>query len=455
MQTAHYVLGVMGFLGLGFGCPERSDPSISVRPGIEVLLTDSIRLVRGRRIGLVTNQAGVDSRGVSDVDRIRAAGLNLVALFSPEHGFRGTADPGAAVESMRDSATGIPIYSLYGRNSAPQYSMLDGIDVMLVDLQDAGARYYTYLFTTVQVMRSATARGIPVIVLDRPNPIGGVVQGNVLDTAYSSPIGLLAVPMRHGMTLGELALLAKHDLGLSTDLSVVPVAGWSRLMYFDETGLPFVPPSPNLRSLEALIHYPGLCLFEGTTLSVGRGTDHPFEQIGAPWLDTSAVLSRLRAFHPVGVEFEAVSFTPKAAGDGKLNDTLSYGIRLRVTNRATYDPVLTALQLFSAISQGSTQLVIPKEPRQMTRLLGTDPGVLTHLGRPADVSRLAVEWRTQSQGFLLRRRLFLLYPGVTWGQASGRSLPLLVAGARRVAPTCRLGSDRPPAIGPCLTGPVR
>jgi uncharacterized protein YbbC (DUF1343 family) len=410
MRTTHYVLGVSGFLGLGLGCPEQSDDRVSVRPGIEVLLTDSIHLVQNRRIGLVTNQAGVDSRGISDVERVRAAGLDLVALFSPEHGFRGAADPGAVVASTRDSATGLPIYSLYGRNSAPDDSMLAGIDVMLVDLQDAGARYYTYLYTTVEVMRSAAARQIPVIVLDRPNPIGGAVQGNVLDTAYASPVGLLATPMRHGMTLGELTLLAKHDLGLATELTIVPVAGWKRSMYFDETGLPFVPPSPNLRTVEALIHYPGLCLFEGTRLSVGRGTDHPFEQIGAPWLDTSAVLGRLRAAHSAGVEFESVTFTPRAAGDGKLNDTLSYGIRLRVTDRATYDPTLTALQLFSAVSDGSAGQVFPMALRQLARLFGADPEILTHLEGSAGASRLALEWRHQAQGFLLRRRPYLLYP---------------------------------------------
>ena len=191
---------------------DRNENHTAVRPGIAVLLEDSVHLVRDRRIGLVTNQAGVDAQGVSDVVRLQSANVDLVALFSPEHGFRGVADPGALVASSKDSATGLPIYSLYGRTSAPTSEMLRGIDVMLVDLQDAGARYYTYLATTVEVMRAAARHGIPVLVLDRPNPIGGLVQGNVLDTAFSSMIGRLAVPMRRGMTLAELARLAAADL---------------------------------------------------------------------------------------------------------------------------------------------------------------------------------------------------------------------------------------------------
>ena len=276
----HRALVVLGLGGWALGCGSRGPVAQApapggVRPGIDVLFTDSAAMLRDRRVGLVTNQAGVDAQGVSDVVRLQAAGVKLVALFSPEHGFRGAADPGATVASTIDSATGLPIYSLYGRQTAPTDAMLGDIDLLLVDLQDAGARYYTYLFTTVEVMRSAARRGVRVVVLDRPDPIGAPVQGNVLDTAYRTPVGLLAVPMRHGLTLGELARLARSDLGLTTDLGVVPVAGWRRADALSATGLPFVAPSPNLRSLESLYHYPGLCLFEGTNLSVGRGSGAP------------------------------------------------------------------------------------------------------------------------------------------------------------------------------------
>jgi uncharacterized protein YbbC (DUF1343 family) len=360
-----------------------------------------MQLVRRRRVGLVTNQAGVDSKGVSDVERLREAGVTLVALFSPEHGFRGTADPGAAVVSSTDSATGLPIYSLYGATTAPSAQMLSGIDVLLVDLQDAGARYYTYLFTTTEVMRSAARHRIPVVLLDRPNPIGGAVQGNVLDPAFASPVGLLAIPMRHGMTLGELALLARHDLKLDAEVHVVPARGWKRSLYFDQTGLPFFPPSPNLKSVEALIHYPGICLFEGTNLSVGRGTEHPFEQVGAPWLDTAKVLSRLREAGLPGVEFSGVTFTPHQPGDGKYADTLVQGIRFRVVERSTYDPTRTAVTLLRILSHSGLSL----QQRQFDRLAG-DGGLL---GKQIFTDEVA-DWDRVRGEFLTRRRPFLLYP---------------------------------------------
>lgn len=382
--------------------------STQVQPGIEVLLTDSLGLVSGRRLGLVTNQSGVDAHGVPDVQRLRQAGLQVAALFTPEHGFTGTAAPGAAIESTTDSATGLPIYSLYGRNTAPTDEMLAGIDVLLIDLQDAGARYYTYLFATTEVMRSAARHGIPVVVLDRPNPIGGLVQGNVLDTAFSSTVGLLAVPMRHGMTLGELALLARHDLGLTTDLRVIPVRGWKRSMYFDQTGLPFIPPSPNLKSVEALLHYPGTCLFEGTSLSVGRGTDHAFEQVGAPGIDTGAVLSRLRGQSLPGVAFRGVEFTPHQPGDGKFADSTVVGIRLEVTDRASYDPTAVAVLLLQVLAPAVDQ-------RRFDRLAGDGGALRLAVAGSGDqpsagLRELQQSWDRSRSEFLARRRPFLLYP---------------------------------------------
>jgi uncharacterized protein YbbC (DUF1343 family) len=383
-----------------------------VRPGLEVLLSDSVHLVRGRRVGLVTNQAGVDRAGVSGVDRLRAAGVSLVALFSPEHGFRGTADPGAAVGSTTDSATGLPIYSLYGENSAPTDRMLAGVDVLLVDLQDAGARYYTYLWTTVGVLRAAERRHVPVLVLDRPNPIGGMVQGNVLDPTFQSAVGLLAIPMRHGMTLGELARLARHDLGLGADLTVIPAAGWRRTMYFDQTGLPFVPPSPNLPRLDALIHYPGLCLFEGTTLSVGRGTDHPFEQVGAPDLDTAAVLAFLARDPVPGVAFGAVRFTPRRPGDGKFADTLVAGIRLQLTDRARYDPTIAALHLLEAVAKTARRpaRLFPSGHAHFSRLFAAPAEVTRQAFDSGEWAGLARDWPGDLARFRTRRAPFLLYP---------------------------------------------
>ena len=379
-----------------------------VRPGIEVLLSDSLGLVRDRRVGLVTNQTGVDADGISDVERLRTAGVRLVALFSPEHGFRGAADPGAAIASSVDSATGLPIYSLYGRVSAPTPEMLRGIDVMLVDLQDAGARYYTYLATTVDVMQAAGTVGIRVLVLDRPDPIGGLVQGNVLERAHITNVGRLELPMRHGMTLGELARLARADLGLAAELHVVPVAGWRRAESIDQTGLPFVPPSPNLRTVESLFHYPGLCLFEGTNLSVGRGSDAPFEQIGAPWLDTAAVLREVRAARLPGVEFRNVSFTPARPGDGKYADTLLAGIRLKVIDRVAYDPTVTAVHLLAAIRRRHAA-EFGWIPAHFDRLAGTTT-LREAIDAGTDPRTIVSGWTAERERFLVRRRAALIYP---------------------------------------------
>jgi uncharacterized protein YbbC (DUF1343 family) len=383
-------------------------PGDRVRPGIEVLLTDSLGLVRDRRVGLVTNQTGVDADGISDVERLRSAGVRLVALFSPEHGFRGAADPGATIASGVDSATGLPIYSLYGRVSAPTPEMLRDLDVMLVDLQDAGARYYTYLATTVEVMKAAAAAGIPVVVLDRPDPIGGLVQGNVLRPEHITTVGRLEVAMRHGMTLGELARLARSDLKLETALSVVPVAGWHRSQAIDRTGLPFVPPSPNLRTVESLFHYPGLCLFEGTNLSVGRGSDAPFEEIGAPWLDTAGVLRMVRDARLPGVRFAGVAFRPTHPGDGKFADSTLVGIRLTVTDRATYDPAATAIYLLNAIRRRH-----PAEfawmPAHFDRLAG-DTALRAAIEADTDPQAIVAGWTAERERFLTRRRAALLYP---------------------------------------------
>jgi uncharacterized protein YbbC (DUF1343 family) len=257
-------------------------------------------------------------------------------------------------------------------------------------------------------MRAAGQAGIPVIVLDRPNPIGGRVQGNVLDTAFRSGVGLLAVPMRHGMTLGEQARLAQADLGVQVDLRVVPAANWRRTETLDHTGLPFLPPSPNLKDLESLFHYPGTCLFEGTALSVGRGTAAPFRQVGAPWLDTAAVLRRLRAAALPGVEFVSDTFTPVDPGDQKHDGAHLLGIRLVMTDAERYDPTATAVAMLAAI-----QAVHPDQigfvPRQFDRLAGGSTlREAVVAGMPAD--RIVAAWASDLAAFERRRAGLLLYP---------------------------------------------
>lgn len=404
---AWWVLGLAVLLGCGaVRAPARPlrRPG-QVRPGIEVLLTDSVHLVRGRRVGLVTNQTGIDRAGRSDVDLLLAADVALVALFSPEHGFRGAADPGAAVGSSRDSVTGLPIYSLYGRSVAPTPAMLDGIDVLLVDLQDVGARYYTYISTAIEVMRAAAPRGVPVIILDRPNPLGGLVQGNVLDSAFQTFVGRLRVPMRHGLTMGELARLANADLRLGADLRLVPVAGWTPAMAFPATGLPYVPPSPNLRDQESLWHYPGICLFEGTNLSVGRGTDAPFTLIAAPWLDADGVSATV-AGKLKGVTLSARRVTPRRPGDAKYADTALTALQLTVTDPAQYDATATAVLLLAAVRARHPEFRFLES--HFDRLAGTD-ALRRALIAGEGPEAIVAGWAAPRADFVRRVRAYLLY----------------------------------------------
>ncbi len=385
---------------------------VRVRPGIEVLLSDSLDLIRNRRIGLVTNQSGIDARGRRDLDLLIGAGLRVTAVFAPEHGLRGAIDVDVAPTSRQetDSATGTPVYLLHDgvRLHPPSAKMLEQVDVLLVDLQDAGARYYTYPAAVATVMEAASAARIPLIVLDRPNPIGGAVQGDVQDSATTSAVARFPIAMRHGMTIGELARLARETLGLKADLRVIPLDQWRRSMDFAATGLPFVPPSLNLRTLESLYHYPGLCVFEGTNLSVGRGSDAPFEQVGAPWLDTVAVLAKLRKVGPPGVRFTGTAFTPAAPGDGKYPDTLVSGIRLIATDRIRYDPTITAVHLLAALKAAHPDSFAFR-PGQFDRLAG-GPDLRSAIERAEPVASIELRWRHEVQRFKTYRRRFLLYP---------------------------------------------
>jgi uncharacterized protein YbbC (DUF1343 family) len=368
--------------------------SDSVLPGIDVLLRDSIDLIRGKRLGLITNQSGVDARGVSTIDRLaHLPDARLVALFAPEHGIRGAAVPGAPVPDAVDGRTGLPIYSLYDASRAPTPHQLDATDVLLVDLQDVGARPYTYVSTTVLAMRAAAAAGKRLIVLDRPNPIGCAVQGPLLDTANASFLGMLPVPLRHGMTLGELARFANARLAIGADLVVVPVRGWHRCDWFDRTGLPWVRPSPNLPDLESVAWYPGTVLFEATNLSVGRGTDAPFRQVGAPWLDAPAVVRAMARRYHVGLD--AVRFTPHAPGDGKFDGVALAGVRFRRLDRVHGDPVRDAVRLLATI-RALHPAVLEVDSLGLARRLGRPlAGTATW---PGDVAR-----------FLAMRRPYLLY----------------------------------------------
>ena len=316
-----------------------------VRPGIEVVLEADGGPLRNQRVGLITNHTGQDREGRSSIDLLHDhPEVTMVALFAPEHGIRGTAGPGERIASQQDPQTGLPIHSLYGQTRRPTAEMLADVDVLVFDIQDIGTRYYTYVWTMALSMQSAAEHGLPFVVLDRPNPIGGeLVQGRMLDPDYATFVGLYPVPMRHGLTAGELAMYVNEVHHIQADLQVVRAEGWKRHMWFDDTHLPWIPPSPNMPSLESATHYPGTCLFEGTNLSVGRGTPEAFSQIGAPWLDHLALQRSLEEYEIPGVRFDAVVFKPEDPGDGKFHGQSVNGIRFSTTDRMTYDPTYAAV----------------------------------------------------------------------------------------------------------------
>jgi len=392
--------------GSGQSAESTSGP---VRPGVEVLLSDSLSLVAGKRAGLITNHTGRDRQGTSTIDLLADhPEIELVALYSPEHGIRGSAEAGVKVSSGTDERTGLPVHSLYGDTRQPTPAMLEVVDLLLFDIQDIGARYYTYLSTMSLAMTAAGEHDILFVVLDRPNPIGGAaVHGNILDPAFASFVGPYPVPMRHGLTAGEFARMAAGEFGVRAQLRVAVADGWQRAMPFEDTGVPWVAPSPNMPSVESALHYPGTCLFEGTSLSVGRGTDRAFQQVGAPWLDSDELANRLAALDVPDAVFVPVRFTPSRPGDGKFDGVEVDGVRL-IADGPAYDPTLAALALLAetmAMSEGHWSW----RNAHFDRLAGTDALRLA-LEAGASYYELAEAWGEGVSGYLDRRRPYLLYP---------------------------------------------
>jgi uncharacterized protein YbbC (DUF1343 family)/CubicO group peptidase (beta-lactamase class C family) len=323
-------------------------PARPVMTGIDVLRAERFSRLAGRKVGLLTNHTGRARDGASTIDLIHGAeDVSLVALFSPEHGIRGILD--AKVPSSRDEKTGLTIHSLYGETRRPTAEMLQGIDTMVVDLQDIGARFYTYMASIAYVMEEAASRGIEVMVLDRPNPINGwQVEGPVLDDGVSGFTGYFPMPVRHGMTLGELATLFNEEKKIGARLTVVQMEGWRRDAWWDETGLMWVSPSPNMRNLWQATMYPGIGAIEFANLSVGRGTDGPFQHVGAPWIDGVRLAEFLNARNLPGIRFYPVTFTPTSS---KYEDEPCEGVYLVVTDRSTVRPVRVGLEIVSAVSR--------------------------------------------------------------------------------------------------------
>lgn len=407
MPLVRVVLGVALALLLFCGVPVPASAAPGVIPGVEVFLADVPAALKGKRVGLITNSAAVNRAGTPDIDLIAAhPDLKLVALLAPEHGIRGAAEAGVSVGDSVDEKTGVPIYSLYGaQGHAPTPEMLQNVDVLVYDLPEVGGRTWTYVSTMALSMQAAARKGIPFIVLDRPNPIGGqIVEGALLDPAYASFVGMYPIPARHGMTVGELASLFNQTQGIGADLRIAKTRGWSRGQWFDQTGLPWVNPSPNLRSLAALANYPGTVYFEGTNVSEGRGTDRPFEQVGAPWLDAATVAAKMNSLGLPGVSFQAVT-VPVAAGAAKFGGQSIQAVRMAITDRNAYRPVGTALLLIDAIRA--------QHPSDFAWGPSIDALTGSDKARKAidagQLPALLAEWDRAAAGFATSRAPYLLY----------------------------------------------
>ena len=329
-----------------------------VQTGLDVLINENLEIIKGKKVGLVTNHTGVDRSGKPNYEILmQLSDVDLKAIFAPEHGFFGKVSRGQKVDDLKQD--GLPvIYSLYGKTDKPTPDMFEGLDVIIYDIQDIGARFYTYISTLGLVMEAAAEADIPVIVLDRPNPLNGItIEGPVLDINYKSFVGMYPIPIRYLLTIGELAkmIIGEKWIEHVPKLTVIEMAGWERTMYYDDTGLSWISPSPNIPDLETAILYPGMCLFEGTNVSEGRGTNYPFQYIGAPWIDSSKIIKAIEGKYIPGVVFEPISFIPISIPGKSLKPKFEnekcYGIKIILIENKIYKSVDTAAQLLKIIQE--------------------------------------------------------------------------------------------------------
>lgn len=382
----------------------------AVQTGIERLLENPEQL-HGKRVGLITNQTGVTKELVHDVDALLAKQVRVAAVYGPEHGIRGAEQAGFASRTFRDPKTGLPCYNLYGKTPQEIARLFRDVDVVLYDIQDVGSRFYTYISTMAYAMEAAAIADRPFIVLDRPNPLGGEkVEGPVLDPRYRSFVGLYPIPVRHGMTAGELAgWILRQDLqkeyGEKANLTVIPMKGWKRGMLYEQTGLPWVPPSPNIPTVDTAAVYPGNGLFEGTNLSEGRGTTRPFECIGAPYINGWELAMRLNRLELPGVSFREAYFQPAFSKHAGKNVG---GVQFYVTDRDAYDPVRTALSVMAEVKKQYPGQFAWQSNHWIDKLLGTD-AVRKALDQGTPVREIVAQWQDELNAFENQRKPFLLY----------------------------------------------
>jgi uncharacterized protein YbbC (DUF1343 family) len=373
-----------------------------VQAGLDVLAATKFASLRGKHIGLITNHTGLDSEGRSNIDLLRhAAGVEIVAFFSPEHGLAGRNDD--KVSSTKDPTTGLPIYSLYGESKRPTEEMLKGIDTLVFDVQDAGVRFYTYTATMGYCMEEAAKHNIAFYVLDRPNPLGGeIIEGPMSDADKTSFTAYMPLPIRYGLTIGELAQYFNAENHINCDLHVVAMRNWHRNYFFESTGIRWIPPSPNLRTLKGSILYPGLEILQNAGVSVGRGTEAPFEEFGAPWIDGDAVANALNNRHLPGVHFAAQPFIPVI---GLYSGQRCGGVAARVTDRFSLRSVRTALEIASVLKKMyPDKFDVPK----LSFLVANDD-TIAQLQQETSPEQIVASWSDALKAFDQTRRKYFIY----------------------------------------------
>ncbi|MBI4601383.1 MAG: DUF1343 domain-containing protein [Planctomycetes bacterium] len=387
----------------GSGC--RLGPPPRVLTGLEVLKARGFAELEGKRVAVIANPTSCDGRLEPLPALLAAAGVDLQAIFAPEHGLQGAQAAGESVGDGRDPLSGAPVRSLYGATRRPTREMLEGIDVVLFDVQDIGVRTYTYLATLAETLRAAAESGVEVWVLDRPVPIGGeIVEGPVLEPGFESFVGPHRLPLRHGLTAGEFALMVSAEQRIGARLRVVAMEGWRRAAPIEDAGLVWVPPSPNIPTLDAALVYAGMVLLEGTSLSEGRGTALPFQLVGAPWVDPHALACELNALRLPGCLFRPARFTPSAS---KHQGALCGGVQVHVTDRRAYPSVKTAVALLLAVRRlhpGKLEL----RTEIFDRLAGTR-ALREAIERDAALEEIVAGWRDALDAYRRRRERFLLY----------------------------------------------
>ena len=414
MNLSKHLILYFSFLFLARPTQEHQTPK--VQTGLD-RVGEYHQLFKNKRIGIVTNHTAYNSNHQHIIDVfLHMDDVTVTALFGPEHGIRGSEEGGVTIESETRPGSDIPIYSLYGKTRKPTPDMLNDVDILVFDIQDIGARFYTYIYTMAYAMEAAAEQEIQFVVLDRPNPITGkMVEGNILKKEFASFVGLFPIPVRHGMTVGELAKMFNGEGWLSNsvkaNLTVIPMKNWRRDMWYDETGLQFIKPSPNMPDLESATVYPGICLIEATNVSEGRGTATPFQLFGAPWIDGVQLAEKLNSLNLNGVTFQDTSFTPVSIegiiANPKYKDLKCFGVKIVVTNRNYFQPYRTGIYIIKTIYQMYPDS-FEMRAAGLDRLCGSDT-IRETITNGSDLNSLLASWQDQLNRFNEMRKKYLIY----------------------------------------------